>query len=75
MSLEDDTIISCEDMIQVEVSLLPCFLLSADLNLQGLGEGKKGVPAEIPKPEAVTPKELTRRPVWTVNKTHTLCHL
>jgi len=34
----------------------PCFLLLADLNLQGLEGGNKGVPAEIPKPEPVTPK-------------------
>jgi len=45
----------------------PCFLLSDDLNLQGLEDGNKTVPAEIPKPEVVTPKELTR-PLWTINK-------
>ena len=33
-----------------------CFLLLADLNLQGLENGNKGNPAETPKPEAVTPK-------------------
>jgi len=33
-----------------------CFLLSADLSLQGLEDGNKGVPAEIQKPEAGTPK-------------------
>ena len=27
----------------------PCFLLSADIHLQDLQEGNKGVPAEIPE--------------------------
>ena len=42
-----------------------CFLLSADLNLQGLEDRNKGVPAEIPKSEAVTSKEQTQ-PFWTL---------
>ena len=50
----------------------PCFLLSAGLNLQGLDDGKKGVPDEIPKPEAVTPKELTGL-LWTISKSLYCC--
>lgn len=33
----------------------PCSLLSVDLNLCGLEDGNKGVPAEGQKPEAVSP--------------------
>lgn len=44
-----------------------CFLLSADLNFQGLEDRNKGVPAQIPKPEAVTPKEQAW-PLWTMSK-------
>lgn len=41
----------------------PCFLLSDDLNLQGLEDRNKGVPAKIPKPEAVTPKGVDWTPL------------
>ena len=44
----------------------PCFLLSADLNLQGLEDGNKGVPAEIQKPKTITPKEQARL-LWNVS--------
>ena len=47
--LGDDTIVSCEDKIQVCFSIL----LSAG---KAREMGTKGVPAEIQKPEAVTPK-------------------
>jgi len=49
-----------------------CFLLSADLNLQCWEDRNKGVPAEIPKPEVVTPKELAW-PLQTISNS-LYCH-
>ena len=48
--LGDDTIVSCEDKIQVGVSMLPLMCW------QGPEDGNKGVFAEIPEPGAANPK-------------------
>ena len=53
--LGDDTTVSCEDKIQVGASLLTLICWQ---------NGNKGVPAEVQKPEAVTPKRGDR-PLWT----------
>lgn len=51
----------------------PCFLWYADLNLQGLEDGKKRVPTDISKSEAVAPKEQTQL-LWTISKSLYCCH-
>ena len=48
--LGEDTTVSCEGKIQVGVSLLPL------IYWQGSEGGNKGISAEIPEPEAATPR-------------------
>ena len=48
--LGDNTIVSCEGKIQVVVSMLPLICW------QGQEDRNKGVSAEIPEPEAATPR-------------------
>ena len=53
--LKDGIIVCCEDKIQVGASLLTLICWQ---------NGNKGVPVEVQKPEAVTPKRGDR-PLWT----------